>query len=141
MTDDEMQVLARMNDWIQPGTFQHFLGVRVTEAGFDHLTAILEVRDDHTNQRGVMHGGALMSLADTLGALATRMILKPGQETSTLESKTNFLRAVVPGATLTARAEALHIGRSTMVWQTTIRDESGRAVVVTTQTQMILRGN
>ena len=78
-----------------------------------------------------------MAIADTLGGFATRINLLPGQTTTTIESKTNFIRAAAPGDLLEARADAIHKGRTTMVWQTQIRDSQGRRIVVTIQTQMI----
>lgn len=135
----ERALLERLNAHVAPGTFQHFLGLRFVRATPDDMLATLAVRDDHGNRPGVMHGGALMALADTMGGLATRVNLQPGEGTTTVESKTNFLRMVAPGTTVSARVQALHKGRSTMVWQTTIRDGEGRAVAVTTQTQIVLR--
>ena len=137
--DDEVTLLARLNEHAAAGTFQHFIGVRFVEASPVLVVATLLARDELGNRPGVIHGGVLMAFADTLGGLATRINLRPGQGTTTVESKTNFLRMVAPGTTLTARAEALHRGGRTMVWQTTIRDDANRLVSVTTQTQMVLQ--
>jgi uncharacterized protein (TIGR00369 family) len=91
----------------------------------------------HSNGGDRVHGGAIMTLADTLGAIATVINLPPDTITTTLESKTNFL-AAARGAYLLAEATPLHVGRTTMIWQTTIRDAEDRRVEVVTQTQLVL---
>ncbi|HEY6331979.1 MAG TPA: PaaI family thioesterase, partial [Blastocatellia bacterium] len=80
----------------------------------------------------------LMSFADTLGACATIINLKEGQNTTTMESKTNFFARAPMGSRLRGESVPLHKGRSTMVWQTRITSESGKLVGVVTQTQMVL---
>jgi uncharacterized protein (TIGR00369 family) len=114
------------------------LGVRFVETGPDRLVAELEIRDSLLNVRGVLHGGALMALADTVGGTAAILNLPPGASTATIESKTNFFAA---GKTGVVRAETtpLHKGTSTTVWQTRITDESGRLLSLTIQTQAVLR--
>ncbi len=79
-----------------------------------------------------------MALADTLGAYATLINLRPGASTTTIESKTNFLAPAPVGATVTAECTALHRGRRTMVWQTRVTSEKGRLLGIVTQTQMVL---
>jgi uncharacterized protein (TIGR00369 family) len=97
------------------------------------------VRDDLCTTNGAVHGGALMAFADTIGAASTIVNLPEGANgTTTLESKTNFLRGASAGTTLVARASAIHLGRRTHVWTTRIETEDGKAVAVVTQTQMIL---
>ena len=86
---------------------------------------------------GALHGGVLMSLADTAGAVCAFLNLPPGAQTVTIESKTNFLGAVRDG-TVTARARPLHVGKTTIVVETDVLDSSGRRVARTTQTQAIL---
>jgi uncharacterized protein (TIGR00369 family) len=86
----------------------------------------------------ILHGGALMAFADTLGAAATVLNLPEGASTTTIESKTNFLAASPVGTTVTGEAIPLHRGRRTMVWQTTIRNADGRAVGVVIQTQLVI---
>jgi uncharacterized protein (TIGR00369 family) len=86
-----------------------------------------------------MHGGAIMALADNLGGTATTANLKPGQTTTTIESKTNFFAAVPVGDVALAETTALHRGRTTMVWQTRItRGSDGRLCAIVTQTQLVL---
>jgi uncharacterized protein (TIGR00369 family) len=88
---------------------------------------------------GVLHGGALMALADSLGALCAFLNLPAGAGTATIESKTNFFRAVRDGQVI-AVARPLHVGRTTIVVQTDIRDDGGRRVAQVTQTQAVLSG-
>jgi 1,4-dihydroxy-2-naphthoyl-CoA hydrolase len=119
------------------GTLAELLGIRLLEATTERVVAELEIRDDLCTVGGALHGGAVMALADTLGAIGAFLNLPPGAATTTLESKTNFLAA---GRTGPVRAEAtpLHRGRQTQVWQTRVTDESGRLLALTTQTQMTL---
>jgi 1,4-dihydroxy-2-naphthoyl-CoA hydrolase len=125
-----------LNDGLA-GTLSGLLGVRFVEASLDRLVAELEVRDELRTGGGRVHGGTLMAFADTVGAVATVINLPPGAGTTTLESKTNFLAAGRDG-TLRAEATPLHRGRTTMVWQTRVTDETGQLVSLTTQTQMVL---
>jgi 1,4-dihydroxy-2-naphthoyl-CoA hydrolase len=85
-----------------------------------------------------LHGGALMALADNLGGTATTANLKPGQSTTTVESKTNFFAAVPIGDVAKAECTPLHRGRTTMVWQTRITRSDGRLCALVTQTQLVL---
>jgi uncharacterized protein (TIGR00369 family) len=119
------------------GSLPALLGIRFVEASLDRLVAELEIRDDLRTGGGGVHGGTLMAFADTVGAVATVINLPPGAGTTTLESKTNFLAAGRAGI-LRAEATPLHKGRSTMVWQTRVTDDTGRLVSLTTQTQMVL---
>lgn len=119
------------------GSLPGLLGVRFIEASLDRLVAELEIRDDLNTGGGRVHGGTLMAFADTVGAVATVINLPPGAGTTTLESKTNFLSAG-RGGILRAEATPLHKGRTTMVWQTRVTDETGRLVSLTTQTQIVL---
>lgn len=113
------------------------LGIEITEASPEGVTATLDHRAELCTTAGVLHGGALMTLADTAGAVCAFLNLPAGARTSTLESKTNFLRAVTSGR-VTARCAPVHVGRSTIVLQTQVRDEREKLVVLTTQTQTVL---
>ena len=137
-TFNETNALEQLNGDVTPGTFQHFLGVRFVAVGDTYIEAELRVREELTSKAGAMHGGALMTFADTVGGFATRLLLEPGQKTTTLESKTNMFRPGIPGTMLIARAELLHRGRTTMVWQTAIKNSQGKTVSVTIQTQVIM---
>jgi 1,4-dihydroxy-2-naphthoyl-CoA hydrolase len=119
------------------GTLVELLDIRFVELSRDRVIAELAYRDALTTMGGALHGGALMALADTVGAAATVLNLPPGASTTTLESKTNFLAAGRAGV-VRAEATPLHRGKRTMVWQTRVTDESGRLLSLTTQTQMVL---
>jgi uncharacterized protein (TIGR00369 family) len=96
------------------------------------------VRDDLCTVPGVLHGGAIMAFADTLGAVATVLNLPAGAGTTTIESKTNFMAAGRAGTTVTGVTTPLHKGKSTMVWQTRVTNAEGKLAAVVTQTQMVL---
>src|SRR5262249_25483760 len=127
------------SDWNEPlrGTLAALLGIRIVEAGPDRVVGELAIRDEVRTVGGALHGGALMALADTVGAAATIINLPAGASTTTLESKTNFFAAGRAGV-VQAEATPLHKGRRTMVWQTRTTDESGRLLSLTIQTQMVL---
>jgi len=113
------------------------LGVRLLTVTRKRVTAEMPIVAKHMNRSGRVNGGALMAFADALGATGTVANLPAGHRTTTLESKTNFFAA--GGApVLKAVSKPLHIGRTTMVWQTTIRNADRRLVAVVTQTQMVL---
>lgn len=119
--------------------FARFLGLRILSADPDRVEAELPVTEALSNRNGTLHGGAFMALADNLGGTATFLNLQEGEGTSTIESKTNFFRPVAVGDTARAVTVPLHKGRSTMVWQTTISNGTGKLAAIVTQTQMILR--
>lgn len=118
--------------------FAEFLGLRITHISAEKVTAELPVREELNNRFDIMHGGAIMALADNLGGTATSANLKPGQSTTTIESKTNFFAGIPIGDTAYAECTPLHRGRSTMVWQTKITRGDGRLCALVTQTQMVL---
>ena len=118
--------------------FAKLLGVILTGAAPERITAEMLVRDDLCTSPAVLHGGALMALADTLGACATVLNLRDGAGTTTIESKTNFLAPAPVGSIVTAECTAIHRGRRTMVWQTRITGQNGRLLGIVTQTQMVL---
>ena len=120
------------------GFFPDLLGVRLTRVEPEAVHAEMTVRDELCTVPGILHGGAIMAFADTLGAVGTMLNLGPAQGTTTIESKTNFFAAGRSGATITAECLPLHRGRQTMVWQTTVRDAGGRMLAQVTQTQMVL---
>ena len=118
--------------------FAKLLGIRVLTAAPERLTAEMAVRDDLCTLPPVLHGGAVMAFADSLGAYATMINLPEGATTTTIESKTNFIAPAPVGTTLTGECAALHRGRRTMVWQTRITNAQGRLLAVVTQTQLVL---
>lgn len=113
------------------------LGVRLTRLSRRRLEAVMQVTEDHINRTGRINGGAIMAFADVLGAMGTVANLPEGYRTTTLESKTNFF-AAGEGAKLKAQTVPLHIGRTTMVWQTTVSNLDGTKVAMVTQTQIVI---
>ena len=122
-------------DW-NKGLFAH-LGIELVEVDKDRIVATLKVRPELMTISDVVHGGTLMAFADTIGAAGTVANRSAGQNTATIESKTNFFAACRSG-TLRAESTPLHKGKRTHVWQTRITDEAGKLLSLTTQTQMIL---
>ena len=122
---------------IQP-LFPGLMGIEIKEATQDRIVATMLVRPDLCTAGGVLHGGAYMAFADTIGAVGTVVNLPPNARTTTIESKTNFLGAAPVNTRVTAEATPLHRGKTTQVWQTMIRSEAGKLCAVVTQTQMVL---
>jgi 1,4-dihydroxy-2-naphthoyl-CoA hydrolase len=118
--------------------FTQHLGIRFLSVAPERLTAEMVARDDLCNRSGILHGGAIMAFADTLGACATSLNLPDGAGTTTVESKTNFLAPAPAGSKVIGECLAFHRGRRTMVWQTRVTSEDGRLVAVVTQTQLVL---
>jgi len=117
--------------------FGRALGIAITSLTKRRVRATLRVKRGHINRNGRVNGGVLMAFADVLGATGTVANLPAGHRTTTLESKTNFFAAAA-GPVLEAETIPLHIGRTTMVWQTTIRNPDGRKVALVTQTQIVI---
>src|SRR5579863_781137 len=130
---DELELLQQ-----SPLPFAALLGIRFLSATRERVTAELSVRDELCTRPAVLHGGAIMAFADTLGAAATILNLPEGAGTTTIESKTNFLSAAPVGTTVTGEALPVHRGLRTMVWQTRVSSSDGRLVALVTQTQMVL---
>ncbi len=104
------------------------------------MEAELLVREELSNRNGIMHGGAIMALADNIGGTGAVANLPEGASTTTIESKTNFFAAIPVGDTARAECTPLHRGRTTMVWQTKITRGDGRLAAMVTQTQLVLMG-
>lgn len=117
--------------------FARAVGVEAVAANSEEVVATLAWDERRCTAGGVLHGGAIMTLADTVGALCAFLELPPGANTSTIESKTNFLRGVRGGA-VRAVARPLHVGRTTIVVQTDVADDGGRPVAHVVQTQAVL---
>jgi len=123
----------------RPLPFAVLMGITFTEADKDRVVATMMVRADLCTLGEAVHGGAVMALADTVGAAATIVNLPADAKgTTTIESKTNFIGAAKAGTTIRATATPIHRGRRTQVWQTRLETEEGRLVAVVTQTQMVL---
>ncbi|MBV8474337.1 MAG: PaaI family thioesterase [Hyphomicrobiales bacterium] len=131
-----MDGLERLRE--TPLPFAAMLGIQFLEASADRVTAELVVREDLCTRPAILHGGAIMAFADTLGAAGAILNLAGGQSTATIESKTNFLAPAPLGVKLIGEATPVHRGRSLMVWQTRMTIGDGRLVALTTQTQIVL---
>ena len=134
--ETQMDPAARMQQELPP--LPRWLGLTVTVVEPDRVVAELTVREELCTSGSIMHGGAVMAFADTVGAIGTIVNLREGQGTTTLESKTNFFAGSPVGMKLIAEATPLHRGRRTQVWETRISNEQGRLVAKVTQTQMVL---
>jgi uncharacterized protein (TIGR00369 family) len=122
---------------VQP--FPRLMGVEVLEATKTRVRGRLTVRPDVCTAGHILHGGAIMAFADTLGATGAFLNLPQGSGgTTTIESKTNFIGAAKEGTTVEAESVPIHIGRRSSVWQTRITREDGKLVAMVTQTQMVL---
>jgi uncharacterized protein (TIGR00369 family) len=121
-----------------PLPFAKLLGLELVTVTPDRVEAILQVREELCTRPAVLHGGAVMALADTLGAIATVANLAEGTTTTTIESKTNFFAAIPVGDTARAECTPLHRGRTTMVWQTRVTRGDGRVAALVIQTQLVL---
>jgi 1,4-dihydroxy-2-naphthoyl-CoA hydrolase len=122
-----------------PG-FARLMGLELTVTELDRIVGQMEVREELTNGGGAIHGGALMAFADTLGAIGTMVNLPDGAQTTTMESKTNFIAPAPVGTRITGECAPVHKGRTTMIWQTRITRPDGRLVAVVTQTQLVMPG-
>jgi uncharacterized protein (TIGR00369 family) len=118
--------------------FSELLGIEFKSAGTERVVAELIVRDELCTRPAVMHGGAIMAFADTLGAAGAILNLPESAGTTTLESKTNFIAGAPLGTRLIGESIPVHRGRRTMVWTTRIATAEGRLVAIVTQTQMVL---
>jgi len=118
--------------------FAKMIGVKLTLATKERLEAELLVTPDHCTVPATMHGGAMMAFADNMGGCGAFLNMPEGMMTTTVESKTNFLRPVPVGQKALAVTEPVHIGRTLQVWKTEIRREDGKIAAIVTQTQMIL---
>ena len=118
--------------------FPGLMGVKLTALAPDRVVAEMLVRPDLCTAGGILHGGAAMAFADTLGAVGTVLNLPAGAGTTTTDSSTKFIAGAKVGSTVVAECLALHRGRSTMVWQTSIRRADGKLCSVVTQTQLVL---
>lgn len=129
--------LGELNQLLQP-LFPGLMGVRLTEATPEKVVATMQVRPELCTSGRILHGGAYMAFADTLGAVGTILNLPAGARTTTIESKTNFLGGAAAGTQVTGESTPLHRGKTTMVWTTRITNDAGKLIAVVTQTQMVL---
>jgi uncharacterized protein (TIGR00369 family) len=131
-----MDLLARIRDEMLP--FAELLGIQFVSTSPHRIVAEMTVREDLCTRPAVLHGGAIMAFADTLGATGTILNLKEGAGTTTIESKTNFIAPAAVGTRVRGEATPIHRGRRTMIWQTRVTMSEGRLVALVTQTQLLL---
>jgi uncharacterized protein (TIGR00369 family) len=134
--EEKPDIVSMLEQRLPP--FSKLLGIKFLSATPEKVVAEMTVRDELCTTPAIMHGGAIMAFADTLGACATVINLQPGHGTTTIESKTNFFAPAPAGAKVTGECAALHRGRRTMAWQTRITSEEGKLIAVVMQTQMVL---
>ncbi|MBS0381580.1 MAG: hotdog fold thioesterase [Proteobacteria bacterium] len=128
--------LDTINGW-NTRTLMQTIGIRVTEIGDDFLRGTLPV-DDRTRQPyGILHGGASVALAETLGSAAAMLCCEDGFVAVGLSINANHVRAVRDGI-VTGTARPLHVGRSTQVWETRIENETGELVCIARLTMVVL---
>ena len=126
---------------LEPGMmpFTRLMGLEVTSQEKARIVGRLSVREDLCTTGRIMHGGAVMAMADALGAIGAYLNIPEGAKaTTTIESKTNFMRAAPLDSDVTGECTPLHVGRRTSVWQTILRNEEHKTIAVITQTQMVL---
>jgi 1,4-dihydroxy-2-naphthoyl-CoA hydrolase len=131
-----MDLLARLK--AQPLPFAALLGIDLLSAAPEKIVGEMTVRPEFCTRPAVLHGGAIMAFADTLGALATIANLKDGAGTATIESKTNFIAPATVGSRVVGETTPVHRGSRTMVWQTRVTTSEGKLVAVVMQTQLLL---
>src|SRR5215831_2330885 len=127
-----------MKEPVSTQPFPRLMGVEILEATKEKIRGRLAVRPDLCTSGHILHGGAIMAFADTLGAIGAFLNLPEGAGTTTIESKTNFIGSAKEGSTVEAQTTPIHVGRRTSVWQTKITREDGRLVAIVTQSQMVL---
>ena len=131
-----MDLRARLTK--DPLPFAKLLGIEIVSAELDRIVGEMTVRDELCTRPAVLHGGAIMAFADTLGALGTIANLSDGARTATIETKTNFIGGAPAGSRVIGESTPLHRGRRTMVWQTRVTTVDGKLVAVATQTQFVI---
>ncbi len=134
MSDQNLAAMFNENN----APFARMIGVKMTFATKDRLEAELLVTPDHCTIPPTMHGGAMMAFADNMGGCGAFLNMPEGMMTTTVESKTNFLRPVPVGQKALAVTTPVHIGRTLQIWKTEICREDGKVAAIVTQTQMIL---
>jgi 1,4-dihydroxy-2-naphthoyl-CoA hydrolase len=130
--------LATLQQLLQP-LFPGLMGVKLLEVTPERVVAEMVVRAELCTTGGILHGGAYMAFADTLGAVGTVLNLAPGKGTTTTDSSTKFIAGARVGTTVKGESVAIHRGRTTMVWQTSITNDAGKLCALVTQTQLVLQ--
>ena len=132
-----LSIVSVVEAWNEAMPLARTLGIEWLASGKDEVRARLAYRDELTTAGGILHGGVVMALADSAGAICAYLNLPDGTTTVTIESKTNFLRAVRDGHA-EAVARPVHVGRTIILVQTDVLDAEGRLAARVTQTQAVL---
>ena len=132
---DEKELAQAINAGNAP--FAKMMGVVMTSVAKDRVEGELKVTPEHCTIPATLHGGAIMAFADNMGGVGAFLNMPEGATTSTIESKTNFLRPIPVGETAKAVTTPVNIGRTLQVWKTEISREDGKLAAVVTQTQII----
>ncbi len=119
--------------------FPGLMGIKLVAVAADRVVGELAVKTELCTTGNILHGGAYMAFADTLGAVGTFLNLPPGAGTTTTDSSTKFIAGAKLGSTVRGESVALHRGRTTMVWETRISNENGKLCAIVTQTQLVLQ--
>lgn len=130
---DAVEMQARFEGSL-PGLF----GIRILEVGEDFIRAEMPVDERHVQPFGILHGGASVVLAETIGSMASTLTLEAGRRAVGLEINANHVAAVPRGEVVTATCRPLHLGRTTQVWQTEIRRSDGRLACVSRLTTAVV---
>lgn len=118
--------------------FARMIGVKMTYAAKSRIEAELLVTPDHCTIPATLHGGAIMAFADNLGGVGAFLNMPEGWTTSTVESKTNFLRPIPVGQKAKAVTTPVNIGKTLQVWKTEISREDGKLAAIVVQTQIVM---
>ncbi len=132
-----MHDIAALQKVLEP-IFPGLMGVRLVEVTPEKVVATMLVRPELCTAGGILHGGAYMAFADTLGAVGTVANLPEGKRTTTTDSSTKFIAGAKVGTTVRGESVALHRGRTTQVWQTSVFNEAGKLCAVVSQTQLVM---
>ena len=134
MTEQDLTALINANN----APFAKELGIEVISAYKDKIVATMEVTPERCTIPPTLHGGAIMAFADNLGGVGAFINMPEGWVTSTIESKTNFLRPVPVGQKVTGETTPVKLGKTIQVWETSIKREDGELAAIVTQTQILL---
>jgi len=134
----ELDALSALGDF-RNHPVANLLGIHIVSVTRKRVKAEMRITPSHINRAGRVGGGLIMTFADILGARGTVANLPKGARTATIESKTNFF-STGRGPKLLGVSIPLHIGRTTMVWQTTVSNLDGKRVAIVTQTQIVMNG-
>jgi uncharacterized protein (TIGR00369 family) len=138
MTDAAAPDAPALADLVTMMPFAAGMGIELAAASAAEVVGTMAWRPELCTTSGVMHGGAMMAMADSVGAICAVLNLPEGATTSTIESKTNFFRGVREGA-VRSTSRPLHVGRTTIVVQTDLVDDRGKRVAQVTQTQAVIQ--